>query len=71
MENRKSLMILTRKKKEIPEFVGDIQAKIDNVPSMLIRSIARILVCQILIRYIVHKDIHYSSYKMRKGRFVS
>ena len=57
-------------KKRIPEFVCKIQAMTDNDPSKTIRYIARDMrVSEFLIRLVVHEDIHYFSYKMRKGQF--
>lgn len=59
-------------KKRTPEFVGEIQAMIDNDPSKSMRSIARDTgVSEFLIRQTVHEDIRYFSYKMRKGQFLS
>ena len=41
---------------------------IDNNPS---KSITYIGESEFLIRQVVHEDIHYFSYKMRKGQFLS
>ena len=54
-------------KKRTSKFVGDIQAMIDNNPNGSVRSIARDMgVSEFLIRQVVHEDICYFSYKMRK-----
>ena len=55
-------------KKITPDFVTDIQAIDDNDPRKSVGFIARDMeVSEFLIRQIVHEDIRYSSYKMRKG----
>ena len=54
--------------KRTSEFVGEIQARMNNDPSKLIRSIARDMgVCDFFIWQVVHEDIWYFSYKTRKG----
>ena len=59
-------------KKRTPEFIGEIHVMMHNNPSKSIRSIAMdIEVSKFLIRQVVHEDIHYFSYKMRKSQFLS
>ena len=59
-------------KKRAPEFVGDIQTMIDNDPSKSIRSIAKDMGWyEFLIRQVVHEDIWYFLYKIRRGQFLS
>ena len=59
-------------KKRTPEFVAAIQAIIDKNPSQSIRSIARNMgVSEFLIRQVVHENIRYFSYKMRRDQFLS
>ena len=55
-----------------PKFIGWIQAMIDNNPSKSIRPIARNMKeSELLIRQVVHEDIRYFSYKIRKSQFLS
>ena len=62
------LIILIR----TPKFVCEIQAKIDNNPSGSIKSIARDMrVPEFITRQVMHVDIWYFSYKMRKEQFLS
>ena len=57
-------------KKRTLEFVGEIEAMIDNDPSKLIRSMSKDMeVCEFL--QAEHEDILYFLYKMRKGQFLS
>ena len=59
-------------KKRTAKFFDEIQAMIDNNPSKLISSIVRNMgVSEFLIRQVVHEDIWYFSYKMRKGIFIT
>ena len=54
------------------EFVGETQAIIHEDPSKSIKSKVRDMeVYEFLIRLIVHEDIWYFSYKMRKSQFLS
>ena len=59
-------------KERTPEFVAETLARIDNNPSESIRSVAKVdmKVSEFLIRPVVHEDIQYFSYKMRKGQFL-
>ena len=51
--------------------ISKIQAMIHNDPRKSIRSIARDMrVPEFLIRQVVHEDIWYFLYKMRKGQFL-
>ena len=57
-------------KKRTPEFLGETQAIIVNDLKKQINSIARDKgASEFLIRQLVHKDIRYLSYKMRKCQF--
>ena len=68
----RSLTLIVLIKKELLKFVAEIQAMIDNDPSKPIRSIARNMeISEFLIRQVVHEDVWYFSYKMRKGQFLS
>lgn len=59
-------------KKRTPEFVGEIQTMVDNDRSKSVWSIANNLgKSEFLINQVVHKDIQYFSYKMRKSQFLS
>ena len=59
-------------KKRIPEFVGEIQAMINNNPSKSVRSIARDMeVSEFLIALVINESIRYFSYNMRKGQGMS
>ena len=52
-------------------FVQQVQGNIDEDPSKSIRAISRNLqVSECTIRRIVHEDIRYKSYVMRKGQFM-
>ena len=63
-----TLIILIR----TPEFVGEFQTIIDNDFSKSISSIARdIGVSEFHIRQGVYENIQYSSYKIRKDKFLS
>lgn len=54
------------------QFVQQVQEIIDTNPEMSIRAIARNLnVCEGVIRTVVHDDIRYKSYVMRRGQFMS
>jgi len=54
------------------QFVQQVQGIIDKDPSKSIRAISRDLqVSECTIRRIVHEDIRYKSYVMRKGQFMS
>ncbi|XP_011068611.1 PREDICTED: uncharacterized protein LOC105154645 isoform X1 [Acromyrmex echinatior] len=54
------------------QFVQQVQGIIDEDPSKSIRAISRDLqVSECTIRRIVHEDIRYKSYVMRKGQFMS
>ena len=54
------------------EFFGEIQTMIDNYFCKSVRSIAKdIGISEFLIRQVVHEDIQYFLYKMRKGQFLS
>ena len=45
---------------------------IDNNPSKSVKSVVSDMgVSEFLIRQVVHEDIQYSLYKMRKGKFLS
>ena len=53
-------------------FVQQVQGIIDEDPSKSIKAISRDLqVSECTIRRIVHEDIWYKSYVMRKGQFMS
>ena len=55
-----------------PEFIRHVQNIIDEDPRKTIRSIAKDLqVSEGTIRNVVHKDIRYKSYVMRRGQFMS
>lgn len=55
-----------------PQFVQQVQVIIDGNLSKSIRIIARDLhVSECTIRRIVHEDIQYKSYAMRRGQFMS
>ena len=55
-----------------PEFIRNVQNIIDENPGRSIRSIAKELqVSEWTIRTVVHQDIRYKSYVMRKGQFIS
>ena len=59
-------------KKRTQELFGEIQAMIDNDRNKSIRFIGRDMgVSAFLIKQVMHKDIQYFSYEMRKGRFLS
>ena len=59
-------------KKRTPKFFGEIKTMINNDPSLSINSIARdIGMSEFLIRQVVHDNILYFSYKMRKYQFSS
>ncbi|XP_046868909.1 uncharacterized protein LOC124461437 [Drosophila willistoni] len=54
------------------EFVQKVQAIIDEDPSKSIRALAKDLnVSDGLIRRVVHEDLRYKSYVMRRGQFMS
>ena len=54
------------------EFVDEIQIMTDNDSSKSIRFVSRDTgVSEFIIRQVVHEDIWYFSYKMRKGQFSS
>ena len=54
------------------KFVCEIQTMVDNDSSKSIRSITKDMeVLEFLIRQVVHEDIQYFLYKMRKGQFLS
>ena len=58
--------------KRIAEFLVEIYAMIDNDPNKSIRFIASdVAVSNFLIRQVVHEDIQYFLYKIRKGQFLS
>ena len=58
--------------KRTPEFVFEVQAINYNDFSKSIRSKASDMgVYEFLIKQVVHEDIWYFSYKMRKGQFLS
>ena len=60
------------KKSTTLKFVGEIQIMIDNDLTGSIESIARDMgVPKFLIKVVVHEDIWYFLYKMRKGQFLS
>ena len=55
-----------------PEFIQNVQKIIDEDPGRSMRSIAKGLkVSEWTIRTVVHQDIRYKSYVMRKCQFVS
>ena len=55
-----------------PQFVQQVQGIIDEDPSKSIRVISRNLqVSECTIHPIVHEDIWYNSYMMRRGQFMS
>ena len=55
-----------------PQFVHQVQDIIDQDPSKSIRAISRDLqVSECTLRRIVHEDIRYKSYVMRRGQFMS
>lgn len=55
-----------------PDFAEEIQKVIDEDPSKSMRAIAREKgVDESVVRQVVHEDIRYFSYKMRKGQFLS
>ena len=59
-------------KKRTLKFVCVVQARIVNDPSKSIKSIARnIRISEFLIKQVVHEDIQYFSYKMKKSKFLS
>ena len=69
-EGTAALIVLIGKK--TPEFLAEIQAVIDNNPSNSIRFIAKDMgVSEFLSWQIMHEDIHYFTYKMRKSQFLS
>ena len=54
--------------KRTPKFIGEILAMIDNDPSKSIKSLAKDMgMSELLIKQVVHEDIRYFSYKMRKS----
>ena len=57
-------------KKRTSKFDGEILAMINNDPRKSTKSIASDMgVSDFLIRQVVHEDISYFSYKMRKNKF--
>ena len=65
-----TLIILMRK--EYLNLFGEIKVIIDNNPSKSIRSLAcDIGASEFHIRQLVHEDIRYFSYKIKKGQFLS
>ena len=55
-----------------PEFVSSVQAAIDEDPGKSMRALARELqVDDATIRRVVHEDLSYKSYVMRRGQFLS
>lgn len=55
-----------------PEFVEEVQKIIDDDPGKSMRAIAKSLsVSESTVRRIVHKDIVYKSYKLRKGQLLN
>ncbi|EFN60862.1 hypothetical protein EAG_00186, partial [Camponotus floridanus] len=55
-----------------PQFVQQVQGIIDEDPSKSIRAISKDLqVSECTIRRIIHEDIRYKSYVMRRGQFMS
>jgi len=54
------------------QFVQKVQGIIDEDPSKSIRAISKDLqVSECTIRRIIHEDIRYKSYAMRRGQFMS
>lgn len=54
------------------QFIQQIQAIVDENPSKSIRALARDLkVSEGLVRRVVHEDLRYKSYVMRRGQFMS
>lgn len=55
-----------------PEFISSVQAAIDEDPGKSIRALGRELqVDEATIRRVVHEDLRYKSYVMRRGQFMS
>ena len=55
-----------------PEFVEEVQELINNDPGKSMRAIAREKgIDEKVVRQVVHEDIRYFSYRMRKGQFLS
>ncbi|KPU74657.1 uncharacterized protein Dana_GF26712 [Drosophila ananassae] len=55
-----------------PKFIEQVQDTVDLDPSKSMRAVARDLnVSEGLIRKIVHEDLRYKSYVMRRGQFMS
>ena len=55
-------------KKTTPKFVGELQTMIDKDSNESIRDME---VSEFLIKQVMHEDIHYFSYKMRKRQCLS
>jgi len=54
------------------QFVQQVQEVVDESPSKSMRAIARDLnVSEGLIRRVVHENLRYKSYVMRRGQFMS
>jgi len=54
------------------QFVQQVQEIVDESPSKSMRAIARDLnVSEGLIRRVIHENLHYKSYVMRRGQFMS
>ena len=67
IQHLRRLVLIVLIRKEL-KFIGEIQVMIDNDPSKSIRSLA---VSKFLIWLVVHEDICYFSYKMRKNQSLS
>ncbi|EFN76011.1 hypothetical protein EAI_12717, partial [Harpegnathos saltator] len=54
------------------QFVQQVEEIVDESPPKSMRAIARDLnVSESLIRRVVHEDLRYTSYVMRRGQFIS
>ena len=55
-----------------PEFVNSVQAAIDENPGKLMRALTNELeVDKSTIRHVAQEDLHYKSYVMQRGQFMS
>jgi hypothetical protein len=55
-----------------PEFINEIKENIDDNPRTSMRSLSKKFnVSEKTIRNVVHEDLRYKSYVMRKGQFLS